>query len=315
MYETAIKLIESYDTIIIHRHSKPDGDALGAQIGLNELIRDNYPKKRVYKVGDAAGRYSFIEGSVMEDIPDSAYDGALAVVLDLSSENLVSDERWKLAARSLRIDHHIMLEKFCDDEIVDSSRESCAGMIASMAEEAGWKLSPASAKAIYTGMVTDTGRFKYDSVSSATFRAASFLLSQKFGMSDVYSSLYVDDYKNVALRARFVLKVKFTVAGVAYIYTTREEMKEIEADIVSVSRGMVGTMQDLRGVDVWVNFTESDSGVLCEIRSSKYNINPVAVAHGGGGHSKASGATLKDREEAMRLLSELDAIASGKQNA
>ena len=65
MYETAIKLIESYDTVIIHRHSKPDGDALGAQIGLYELIRYNYPKKRVYKVGDAAGRYSFIEGSVM----------------------------------------------------------------------------------------------------------------------------------------------------------------------------------------------------------------------------------------------------------
>jgi phosphoesterase RecJ-like protein len=67
-------------------------------------------------------------------------------------------------------------------------------------------------------------------------------------------------------------------------------------------------MGDIRGVDIWVNFTETEEGVLCEIRSSKYNINPVAVKHGGGGHAKASGATLKDRTEAMELLSELEAL-------
>ena len=71
---------------------------------------------------------------------------------------------------------------------------------------------------------------------------------------------------------------------------------------------MVGTMADLKGVDVWVNFTETDSGILCELRSSKYNINPVAVAHGGGGHAKASGATLRDKTEAMQVLSELDKL-------
>ena len=72
-------------------------------------------------------------------------------------------------------------------------------------------------------------------------------------------------------------------------------------------------MSDIRGVDIWVNFTESPDGVLCEIRSSKYNINPVAVAHGGGGHAKASGATLKNYGEAMELLSELDKMTEVKQ--
>ena len=71
-------------------------------------------------------------------------------------------------------------------------------------------------------------------------------------------------------------------------------------------------MGDIRGVDVWVNFTESDTGVLTEIRSSKYNINKVAVKYGGGGHAKASGATLKDREEAMALLNDLIAITQGE---
>jgi len=67
-------------------------------------------------------------------------------------------------------------------------------------------------------------------------------------------------------------------------------------------------MADLRGIDKWVNFTEADGQVLCEIRSSVYNINPIAVKYGGGGHAKASGCTLKDREEAMKLLADLDAL-------
>ena len=64
-------------------------------------------------------------------------------------------------------------------------------------------------------------------------------------------------------------------------------------------------MAELKGIDSWVNFTEAENGVLCEIRSNRYNINPIAVKYGGGGHQKASGATLKDREMAMALLSDL----------
>ena len=67
-------------------------------------------------------------------------------------------------------------------------------------------------------------------------------------------------------------------------------------------------MGDLKGVDAWVNFTEYEQGVLCEIRSKNLDINKIAVAHGGGGHLKASGATLKDRQEAMQVLEELNAL-------
>ena len=74
-------------------------------------------------------------------------------------------------------------------------------------------------------------------------------------------------------------------------------------------------MSDIRGVDIWVNFTETDSGVLCELRSSKYNINQIAVKYGGGGHLKASGATLKDRAEAEAMLSDLIALTKETANA
>ena len=79
-------------------------------------------------------------------------------------------------------------------------------------------------------------------------------------------------------------------------------------DNVTISRGMVNTMGEIRGVDIWVNFTETDEGVWCELRSSKYNINPVAVKYGGGGHQKASGATIADREAAMAMLRDLEAL-------
>ena len=76
---------------------------------------------------------------------------------------------------------------------------------------------------------------------------------------------------------------------------------------------MVSVMADLKGIDIWVNFTETPKNtVLCELRSSKYNINPIAVKYGGGGHAKASGATLHSREEAMAMLSDLDAMMLGE---
>ena len=75
---------------------------------------------------------------------------------------------------------------------------------------------------------------------------------------------------------------------------------------------MVNVMADLKGVDTWVNFTETEDNVLVEIRSNKYNINPIAVKYGGGGHEKASGATLKDREEAMSMLNYLIAITEAQ---
>ena len=99
----------------------------------------------------------------------------------------------------------------------------------------------------------------------------------------------------------------------AYIYTTRDEVAECHADVFSISRGMVSTMSELRGIDSWVNFTETENGVLCELRSNRYNINPIAVKYGGGGHAKASGATVADREQAMQMLADLCQLSEENQ--
>ena len=309
MFEKILEAIKAYDTIIIHRHSSPDGDALGSQIGLKNIIKDNFPEKKVYAVGDGAKRYAFMDGSDMDEIEDSVYDGALAVILDCGAAHLISDERWKTAAKTVRIDHHIFCEKIADEEVVDTSYESCCGEITEFAVESGLALSPASAKALYTGMVTDSGRFRYDSTNSNTFRLASELMKQKFDTNEIYAQLYADDFFFVKLRAQFVLKIQFTDYKVAYIYTPKAEFDSYGVDAFTISRGMVNTMGDLRGVEIWVNFTEVEEGkILVEIRSNKHTVQPVAVKYGGGGHAKACGASVSTKEEAMALLEDLNAF-------
>ena len=309
MFEAILAQIQNHNTIILHRHSRPDGDALGSQIGLKHILRENFPEKAVYMVGDEAGFFSFMEDSTMDEIPDSAYEGALAVILDCGATHLISDDRWKLAEKTARMDHHLFTGKFADEEVIDSTFESCCGLVALFARESGLMLNPLAAKSLYTGMVTDSGRFRYDATSSRTFALASFLMEQPIDTNAIFRDLYADDFENKKRKAQFLLKTQFTPNRVAYIYTTLEELKEMDVSTFTVSRGMVNTMADIRGTDIWVNFTETQEGVLCELRSGGVNINPIAVKYGGGGHAKASGACVPDRETAMQMLSDLNELA------
>lgn len=309
MFEGIFKEIHTFPRIIIHRHNKPDGDALGSQIGLKAILQENFPEKEIYMVGDGAHFYSFMEGAVMDEIPDTYFDDALSIILDCGDEGLISDERFKFAKRTARIDHHLFTRKFADVEVIDSSFESCCGLITQFAMESGMKLNRLAAKSLYTGMVTDSGRFRYDSTSSRTFRLASFLLETSFDITEIYRDLYADSFESKKLKSQFVLKTQFTPNNVAYIYTTKEELSALGVDTFTVSRGMVNTMADIKGVSIWCNFTETEQGVLCELRSSTQNINPIAVKYGGGGHAKASGATVKDRETAMAMLADLDKMS------
>ena len=309
MFEAIEKAIAVHNPIIIHRHTNPDGDALGSQIGLKHLILENYPDKQVYMVGDPAGRYDFMEDCAMDTVEDALYESALAVILDTSGKGLISDTRYQKALTTARIDHHLFIEQIAQSEVTDSSFESCCGLVAAMAQECGWRLTPLAAKSLFTGMVTDSGRFRYDATNARTFRLAAYLMGQPIDTNELYRNLYATDLEQMKLRARYMDKITLTEHHVAYIYTTKADLASTGADWFTISRGMVSLMNDIRGVDIWVNFTEMDQGVACELRSRRYNINPIAVKYGGGGHQKASGATLKNREEAMRMLADLDQMA------
>ena len=309
MFEAIRELIEKYPRIILHRHKNPDGDAIGSQMGLVHILKDSFADKEIYAVGDMTPRDSFMTDECMDDISGDMYKNSLAIILDTSASALISDDRYTMAQSTARMDHHIFCEKRADVEVTDTSFESCCGLVTAFAIECGLTVSPKAAKLLYTGMVTDSGRFRYDSTTSQTFKMAAFLMERKFDTSDIYRNLYADDLSFIQLRAKFVLKIQTTPYRVAYIYTTLDEFKSYEVDAFTVSRGMVNVMGEIRGIDTWVNFTETENGILCEIRSNRYNINPIAVKYGGGGHQKASGATLKNKEEAMMMLDDLNNLS------
>ncbi len=311
MFHEALKLIEKFDKIIIHRHAHPDGDALGSQLGLYYLIKDNFPAKKVYMVGDIATRFPFLDVS-FDEISDETYNGSLAVILDCGASHMIYDERYKFAEKTLRFDHHIYCERIADLDVVDSTYESACGLVTMFAKECGLKLSVDSATYLYMGMVTDSGRFVFDSVTARTFELAAYLLSQPIDLGSLYYNLYAEDFDEIIKNADNMHKIKFTPHNVAYIYTSKEDLPEGSDAAPVVSSGLVSLMKDIKGVFIWVNFTEGDDGVHVELRSNRYNINPVAVKYGGGGHKKASGCTVLDKETAMQLLDDLDALSAGE---
>lgn len=311
MFELALSEIARHDRIILHRHEHPDGDALGSQIGLRHILLENYPQKEVRMVGDGPGRYAALTGFCADDVPDAFFDGALSVILDCGAPRLVSDGRYALAARTLRIDHHVFSGRFADVEVIEPGFESCCGLVTALAMEAGLAVPPAAANALYAGMVTDSGRFRYDSTTAETFERAAFLLRCGAEPARIYPALYEEEFSHIRLRAQLTMQIRFTPHRVAYLYTDAAAARALGADAFTLSRGAVGLMADIRGVGIWASFAETEGGVLCELRASRHNINPIAVKYGGGGHARASGATVPDRATAMRMLDELVALSGG----
>lgn len=299
--------IKEYGTIIIHRHSRPDGDAIGSQIGLREAIRRSFPYKKVYVVGDENEKFSFL--GKMDQISDDTYKQALVFVLDSGDDFLVSDERFRSGKFTIRIDHHMYKDTWYDLEVLNSSEISCASMIADMVFQTKMKLSELGAQALFTGIVTDSGRFRYEGTSSKTFQIAAKLYEYGFDVNKVYNSIYVEDINIVKLRAQLTMKFNVINGKVAYLMNTQEDIKKYNTDIFTISRGMIGIMAGIRGIDVWANFTEDENKkVLVELRSSKYNVNQIAVKYGGGGHKQASGATVDNFDICEDILKDLYAL-------
>lgn len=307
MYKQFFKKIKEYGTIIIHRHGRPDGDAIGSQIGLKEAILATFPYKKVYAVGDVNPKVSFV-GDV-DEIEDSVYNNALVIVLDSSDTNMINDERYKLGRYIIKVDHHISNVNYGDMNIVDTSEISCASLLAKIIFSCNMKLTSHGARALFTGIVTDSGRFRYSGVSSETFNIASKLMKYDFDFNEIYNNLYIEDLEVVKLRAEMVSKFKISTKGIAYLVNTQEDVIKYNTDIFTISRGMVNVMAGIKGIDIWANFTEEQNGkVIVELRSSKYNVNQIAVKYGGGGHKFASGATVEGLHIIDAIIKDLEDI-------
>ena len=200
---TILDKIKEYDKIIIFRHFRPDGDAIGSTKGLREILRLTYPEKTVLLINDDYAEYLAFLGGEDEKIDDEEYKDALGIVVDTGTAKRISNQKYKLCREVIKIDHHIPIESYGDYEWVEEERSSSCEMIAHFYDtfRDELKINTEAATYIYAGMVTDSGRFRYRDVSPETMRLAGVMLSQGIDTDVLYANLYLKDFEEFKFEA------------------------------------------------------------------------------------------------------------------
>jgi phosphoesterase RecJ-like protein len=312
IFKEIIKAIKEYDTILIHGHIRPDGDCIGSQIGLKNLILDNWPEKNVKVVGEVCEYCRFV--GVPDGATDDDYKNGLAIVVDCGNSERVSDQRFKFAKKLIKIDHHIEDTPYGDIKYVEEEAGSCTQIITDIARDLKLRVSEATAFPLYVGMVTDTGRFRFDSVSPRTFEDAAFLLSCGVNIEKVDNNLSVTTLKTLKLQGYVLNNFEVTEHGYAYIKMTQDVVKEFDVTNEEAAN-QVSTLAGIEGYPVWGLFMEYPDEIRIRIRSRGPEIKTLANNYGGGGHAKAAGAHLNSWDEMPKFLAEVDKLVDDYKEA
>ena len=306
--------IKEFDTIIIHGHHRPDGDCIGSQYGLMHIIKETYPHKKVYVTGDTSEYVSFIGSpSIIED--ESLFENALSICVDCATSERLSDKRYNLAKFSIKIDHHIDVEQYGDYQYVDTTAPACAQIITEfyMKFKNELKMNKAAANALYVGISTDTGRFKFDSITSRTFIAAAELLDNGVDISWIDNNLSIETLQTLKLKGYCLSNFQMTENGFAYIIMKREiiEMFGVSDEDAAAQ---VSTISTIEGCPVWAIFMDYPNEIRIRLRSRGPVINKLAEEYDGGGHAKASGARLNNWDELEGFVKKADELVKNYKN-
>ena len=304
--------IKEYDRIMLFRHVRNDGDCVGATKGLKRILQLTWPEKQVYLIDGETAKYLEFMGPEDEEAADEVYESALGIVLDTASESRISNKKYTLCKELIKIDHHIPLESYGDLQWVEEERSSCCEMVVdfyrTFSEEL--KIDGEAAQHLYTGMVTDSGRFKYDGVSGETLRNAAALLDVGVDTQTLFARLYLEAFEYLKFKAHIYNKMQLTPNGVAYIFVDRAMQEQFNLSQEQAS-AIIGTLDAIRGCISWIAFIESNDGsgtIRVRLRSRFVHINSIAEKYHGGGHACASGATVYSQEEMQALLADTDAL-------
>ncbi|WP_277678603.1 DHH family phosphoesterase [Gracilibacillus dipsosauri] len=302
--------IKQYEDIIIHRHVRPDPDAYGSQNGLATIIKNSFPDKRVYVVGEEEQWLSFM--GKMDNIPDHVYNNALVVVCDTANRERVSDQRFQYGKELIKIDHHPNVDPYGDLQWVETEASSTSEMIYQLFKEHekdGLVMTEESASLLYSGIVGDTGRFLFPSTTEKTFQYASELVSYPFDRTIIYEEMYKTSLNIAKLKGYILQNVVISTAGVSHVKLTKEILEEYQVT-PSETSSVVGVLGDIEGIKVWVIFVEEEDTIRVRLRSKGPIINELAAQYEGGGHPLASGAKIHDWATVPQLLKDLESICA-----
>lgn len=301
--------IKEYDKILIFRHFRPDGDAVGSTKGLYTLLKNTYPEKKIYLQNSDFSDYLAFLGGEDELLPDEEYADALGIVLDTGTGKRVSNQKYTLCKELIKIDHHIPVESYGDYEWVEEHRSSTCEMVAAFYEafKDELKMSQEAATYIYTGMVTDSGRFRFREVSGDTMRLAGLMLDQGIDLDVIYAHLNLKDIEEFRFESYVYENMQVSENGVVSMFVTNE-VKEKFGLTNEMASSCVSFMDGIKNCLIWIAFIEGETEIRVRLRSRFVTVSELAERYHGGGHACAAGATVYSQAEAETLLKEADEL-------
>ena len=312
-YETKREIlaeIKKWNKIIIHRHERPDPDALGSQNGLAEIIKATFPEKRVFTAGENNLSLDYL--NLMDEPTDDDYKDGLVIVVDTANQPRLDDKRaLEIAERLIKIDHHPDEDQYGDIQWVDPSASSCSEMITDFWHtfQDELTLDAEAARLLYAGIVGDTNRFLYQATSPKTMRLAAELMEKDFSHTDLNNHM-LEMGPEVAKLTGYVLEnLIVEESGTAHIVLTQAILDRFNITDENTHK-VVPLPGQIRGVLNWGIFVQQlDGGYRARLRSKGPIINEIAKEHGGGGHPLASGADAKDEEEIKEIVAKFEKAA------
>ncbi|MDQ0513803.1 phosphoesterase RecJ-like protein [Mycoplasmoides fastidiosum] len=302
-----VKAISEADNIFIFHHIRPDGDCLGSQFGLKELIKINFPTKNVFCLGDSKNIFSFMNFE-MDDFNQISKDqinhNSLAIVVDASSANRIEaadilvNENF---TKRLRIDHHPNNHDVDYDYFyVDSKYVACCEQILDLVKQYNWKINRTAANFLYLGINTDSGRFNYEKVGVLTFDLMTWLFENvEFDYFWINNQLKQRSLKELQFAAHVLSN--FQKKNQVCWYTVTEAILQ-KYDLTENEGSNVNLIANIDDSLVWLFFIEtSENRYRCRLRSNGIKVNEIARFFGGGGHDFAAG-TIILREQQEELL-------------
>lgn len=304
--EQIYKKINDYDTIIIHRHQRPDPDAIGSQIGLSSILKKNFPNKQIYVVGKKIDGLSWIGDP--DKVDENKFQNALIFVLDTANKPRIDDNRWQKGSYIIKIDHHPEDDVFGDLSLVNVKASSTSEILVDFCRKFHLKFTYQAVKSFYAGIVGDTGRFLYSNTTSHTMEDVSFLMSARENL-DFTKINRCECEINLSL-ARLVSYVYenlvITKYGLGYIILKKDILNKFDLENCGTS-SIVPLPGNLKEINSWIIFEENtDGSYRVRLRSKKVFINDIAKKHRGGGHPLASGAKAKNETEINQIISEVN---------
>lgn len=185
-----LEMIKEWDKIIIHRHMRPDPDAIGSQVGLGELIKTSFPNKTVKYAGSGVDSLNFLH--TFDSVVEEDYEEALVIITDTANLPRIDGELYQKGAELIKIDHHPCHDHYGSIEWIDTEASSVSEMITAFWYEHQDELSLSNegARLLYAGIVGDTGRFKYNNTTPTTMILTAELLKFDFDHSHLLNKLY-----------------------------------------------------------------------------------------------------------------------------